>query len=170
MATSGETGRWCRASPLVTNSPSGKVSSLHRRLIQLWMPIGGWQVSGILTYGSGTPEQISATGGGVNTLNIWAVRNQSVPLTGTTSCTLYNPRFIGAPELHPILMHIQTQQHTLLGTRYKRRSAEVAESPTRTSFGKELCPCRVEGRKLQELAQIRGKCMDRHTWSFSNEL
>jgi hypothetical protein len=128
--------------------------------------IGGWQVSGILTYGSGTPEQISATGGGVNTLNIWAVRNQSVPLTGTTSCTLYNPRFIGAQSYINPDAYSNPATYTLGDTlqETERRGCGIANEDL--SLAKNFA-LPGEGRKLQ-IGANAGNAFNRHTWWFLN--
>jgi hypothetical protein len=52
--------------------------------------VGGWDLAGILTYGSGTPEQISATTG-VPTLNPWAARTRACRSRGTRAALSCNP-------------------------------------------------------------------------------
>jgi hypothetical protein len=62
--------------------------------------VGGWNLAGILSYGSGTPEQISSTTG-VSTLNLWAVRNKNIPIAGNASCSTYNPSDPSSSYLNP---------------------------------------------------------------------
>jgi hypothetical protein len=126
--------------------------------------IGGWNIAGILTYGAGTPEQISATTG-VSTLNLWAVRNQSVPIAGNVSCSSYNPHNPNGHYINPAAFSNPapyTLGNTLIET--ERRGCGIANENLSLSKTFELPG---EGHSFR-IGADASNAFNRHTWWFMN--
>ena len=62
--------------------------------------LGGWNAAGMLSYASGVPEEIHATGGGGPTIPAWAVAT-GAPLAGNASCSSYDPGNPNSRYLNP---------------------------------------------------------------------
>ncbi len=62
--------------------------------------VGGWNVAGLLNFGSGIYEPIIASTG-VSTLQIWAVRNPGVNPAGNATCKTYTPANPNLNYLNP---------------------------------------------------------------------
>lgn len=126
--------------------------------------LGGWKLAGIFTYGSGTPEQISATTN-VSTLHIWAVRNQGVPIKGTANCSNYNPADPSSTYLNPAAYSNPaafTLGDTLIET--ERRGCGIANE--NLSISKDFALWN-ESSKLKFGADA-SNIFNRHTWWFMN--
>ena len=126
--------------------------------------LGGWRVAGILTYGSGTPEAISATTG-VSTLHIWAVRNHDQQIGGNASCSNYNPSDPNSRYLNPNAY--SNPAAFTLGDTYietERRGCGIANESL--SLSKEFALWN-DSSKLKFGADA-SNIFNRHTWWFMN--
>jgi hypothetical protein len=126
--------------------------------------VGGWDIAGILTYGSGTPEQISATTG-VSTLNIWAVRSQGVPIAGNATCSSYNPHDPSDHYINPDAYSNPapyTLGDTLIET--ERRGCGIANENLSLAKNFDLPG---EGHRFR-IGADASNVFNRHTWWFMN--
>jgi hypothetical protein len=126
--------------------------------------LGGWSVAGILSYASGTPEQISATLGSP-TLRVWAVRNTGVPIAGSASCSSYDPGNPNSQYINPSAYSNPPQFQlgdTLIET--ERRGCGIADESL--SLFKSF-RFSSEGRSLR-IGADASNLLNRHTWEFMN--
>jgi len=145
--------------------PFGRGREFGSNMNSLWNTLlGGWDVAGILDYGSGTPEQISATTG-VSTLNLWAVRNQGVPIAGNTTCSSYNPHNPNDHYINPNAYSNPapfTLGNTLIET--ERRGCGVANENLSLAKSFNLHSDRYRFR----IGADASNAFNRHTWWFMN--
>jgi hypothetical protein len=124
--------------------------------------IGGWDLAGILTYGSGTPEVISATTG-VSTLNLWAVRNPGVSIAGNASCSSYDPHNPNDHYINPAAFS-NPDPYTLGNTfiETERRGCGIANE--NLSLAKNF---NLHGDERRfRIGADASNVFNRHTWSF----
>jgi hypothetical protein len=124
--------------------------------------VGGWRVSGILGYGSGAPETMLASTS-VATLNLWALRNPSVPIAGNATCASWDPRIGGEYYINPAAFSNPapfTLGDTLTET--ARRGCGIANE--NLSVAKDI-NLPGEGHKLR-IGADAANVLNRHTWEM----